>query len=181
MVIKVMKWPLRQLLSKKYQVNLVLNRLDGLSTAESEESKLYVDLKWKGPKRALGSRFRSMKRDKTNALPVENSGCITWDKEFEHVCVLTNDKVGVFQPWHVYFVLCKVIIRMATIGFVLSVEKVDDLSFQSFAVQLNFALYASSRSYLWRAGKVSSKFISMSAHKLTCFTGVDCAGFARKL
>lgn len=120
MVIKVMKWPLRQLLSKKYQVNLVLNRLDGLSATESEESKLYVDLKWKGPKSALGSRFRSMKRDKTNALPVENSGCVTWDKEFEHVCVLTNDKVGVFQPWHVYFVLCKVIIRMATIGFVSS-------------------------------------------------------------
>lgn len=103
----MMKWPLRQLFSKKYQVNLVLNRLEGLSTSESEESKLYVDLKWKGPKGALGSRFRSMKREKTNALPLEYSGCITWNKEFEHVCVLTNDKAGVFQPWHVYFVLCK--------------------------------------------------------------------------
>lgn len=122
MVIKVMKWPLRQLFSKKYQVNLVLNRLEGLSTGESEESKLYVDLKWKGPKGALGSRFRSMKREKTDALPVDNSGCITWDKEFEHVCVLTNDKAGVFQPWHVYFVLCKVIIHMTADVFALSVE-----------------------------------------------------------
>lgn len=110
MVIKVMKWPLRQLSSKKYQVNLVLNRLQGLSALQAEESKLFVDLKWKGPKTALGSRFRSMKRDKTHAVPVDNSGCITWDEEFEHVCVLTNDKTGLFQPWHVYIVLCKVII-----------------------------------------------------------------------
>jgi hypothetical protein len=117
-----MKWPLRQLFSKKYQVNLVLNRLEGLSTSESEESKLYVDLKWKGPKGALGSRFRSMKREKTNALPLEYSGCITWNKEFEHVCVLTNDKAGVFQPWHVYFVLCKVITCMSTNGLALSME-----------------------------------------------------------
>ena len=114
MVIKVTKWPLRQLFSKKYQVNLVLNRLEGLAAGETAESKLFVDLKWKGPKGALKSRFRSMKRERTNALPVENSGCVTWDKEFEHVCVLSNDKAGVFQPWHVYFVLCKVIIYMCT-------------------------------------------------------------------
>ena len=113
MVIKVMKWPLRQFTSKKYQVNVVLNRLEGLSIAETskeqhEETKLFVDLKWKGPKGALGSRFRSMKREKTNALPVEDSGCITWNQEFEHVCLLTSDRLGVFQPWHVYLVLCKV-------------------------------------------------------------------------
>ena len=49
MVIKVMKWPLRQFTSKKYQVNVVLNRLEGLSIAETseeqpEETKLFVDL-----------------------------------------------------------------------------------------------------------------------------------------
>jgi hypothetical protein len=49
-----------------------------------------------------------MKREKTNALPVEDSGCITWNQEFEHVCLLTSDRLGVFQPWHVYLVLCKV-------------------------------------------------------------------------
>lgn len=150
MVIKVMKWPLRQHLSKKYQVNLVLNRLDGLSAADPDESKLYVDLKWKGPKSALGSRFRSMKREKTNALPVESSGCITWDKEFEHVCVLTNDKVGVFQPWHVYFVLCKVIIRMAIYGFVSSVGNFGRSFISNSRSQLNRSHYASLHSYLWR-------------------------------
>lgn len=115
-----MKWPLRQLFSKKYQVNLVLNTLEGLPTSDSDEAKVYVDLKWKGPKSALGSRFRTMKREKTNALRVENSGDVTWDQEFEHVCVLTNDKDGVFQPWHVYLVLCKVRYYMVTDRLVLT-------------------------------------------------------------
>lgn len=148
MVIKAMKWPLRQHFSKKYQVNLVLNKLEGLSPNDSEEAKLYVDLKWKGPKSALGSRFRSMKREKTNALPVENSGSVSWDKKFEHVCVLTNDKDGVFQPWHVHLVLCEVTYCILLFGFVSSLGNRMPLQWPWFYWILLITL---SFSYIWRA------------------------------
>ncbi len=107
----VMKWPLRPLFSKKFQVNLALNRLDGLSMPQGGEldgTKLHVDVKWKGPKGALGSRFRSIKRGKTSAASVGLNGGVTWEEEFENICVFTTGKTGTFQPWHVYLVLCKV-------------------------------------------------------------------------
>jgi hypothetical protein len=112
MVMKVMQWPHRPSVSKKFQVNLALNRLEGVSivqgSSELNETKLHVDVKWKGPKGALGSRFRSMKRGKTSAVSVGSGGKVVWEEEFESICVLMTGKTGTFQPWHVYLVLCKV-------------------------------------------------------------------------
>ncbi|KAH9552009.1 hypothetical protein CY35_09G042600 [Sphagnum magellanicum] len=113
MVMKVMQWPHRPSVSKKFQVNLALNRLEGVSivqgSSELSETKLHVDVKWKGPKGALGSRFRSMKRVKTTAVSLGSGGKVVWEEEFESICVLTTGKTGTFQPWHVYLVLCKAV------------------------------------------------------------------------
>jgi hypothetical protein len=118
MVIKVMKWPLWPLFSKKFQVSLTLNRLEGLSSSVvqkpgsrelvDDDTKLHVHVKWKGPKGSLGSHFRSMKWGKTSAASAGSSGMVSWEEEFENICVFTTGKTGAFQPWHVYLVLCKV-------------------------------------------------------------------------
>eukprot|EP01018_Ginkgo_biloba_P035458 Gb_13177 [translate_table: standard] len=106
----MMKWrPWPPLHSKKFKVNLVLHSLEGLlafvDSGNLESSKFVVNVKWKGPKGKLGSRFRrNIKRDSSTEQCIAENGVVDWNEEFEHVCVFTMGKDGVlFHPWDVCF------------------------------------------------------------------------------
>ncbi|KAJ7535534.1 hypothetical protein O6H91_12G038100 [Diphasiastrum complanatum] len=108
---KAVRWPLWALASKKFQVNLTLHKLEDISPAEftSEDSKLVLVVKWKGPTRHLAARFRrKMKTEQTSEVMVAQ-GSVTLEKEFENVCALAlRSKDRAFQPWHVWLVIRKV-------------------------------------------------------------------------
>ncbi|XP_042476038.1 uncharacterized protein LOC122057812 [Macadamia integrifolia] len=113
MVVKMMKWrPWPPLLSKKFEVRLVLRRLEGLNPpvvpAEGENStaevpRLVVEIRWKGSKNALSSLRRSVKRNFTKEEDVQSDGVVCWNEEFLSVCSLTAYKDNAFQPWEISF------------------------------------------------------------------------------
>ncbi|KAJ7568460.1 hypothetical protein O6H91_01G033500 [Diphasiastrum complanatum] len=111
-MMKVMRWPLRASVSKRFHVNLILHKLEGFSFNEDEagNTKLLVDVKWKGPKRALGSPFRrSIKTERSVEQAVGEEGSTEFNQEFENVCTLTVSKDEKFQAWDVCFVVQKVV------------------------------------------------------------------------
>uniref|UniRef100_A0A6M2EWY5 C2 NT-type domain-containing protein n=1 Tax=Populus davidiana TaxID=266767 RepID=A0A6M2EWY5_9ROSI len=129
MVVKMMRWrPWPPLISKKYEVRLVVRRIEGwdrvreaLAAAPGTSSggdlkdkseKLTVEIRWKGPKLALSSLRRTVvKRDFTKEVEVyggggegENGGVLVeWDEEFESLCTLSAHKENVFHPWEISF------------------------------------------------------------------------------
>ncbi|KAI5077434.1 hypothetical protein GOP47_0007258 [Adiantum capillus-veneris] len=127
MVVNMMKWrPWLTTPTRCFQVKLKLHCLEGLSAllaaksgdlgtvsspskSSGELNTMMVNVKWKGPRRALGSRFkRSLKRAKTTARFLEDSPLVTWNEEFEHTCILTLTKDGQFLPWDICFVVNQV-------------------------------------------------------------------------
>ncbi|KAL2613493.1 hypothetical protein R1flu_025185 [Riccia fluitans] len=109
MVIKVMRWGIPASTSRKYMVNIVLHRVDGLNAwrGTEEELKLLANLVWKGPRTALGSRLKGRKSSWTSSLPLGPNGTLQWQEEFENLCVLTMTKEETFQPWPISLSLCK--------------------------------------------------------------------------
>ncbi|XP_034916958.1 uncharacterized protein [Populus alba] len=129
MVVKMMRWrPWPPLISKKYEVRLVVRRIEGwdrvreaLAVAPGTSSggdlkdkseKLTVEIRWKGPKLALSSLRRTVvKRDFTKEVEVyggggegENGGVLVqWDEEFESLCTLSAHKENAFHPWEISF------------------------------------------------------------------------------
>lgn len=114
MVVKMMKWrPWPPMATKKFQVNMVVQSLKGLSLAtddEEENPRLTVEIKWKGIKGKLSSPFkrRPVKRNFTAEQSIGEDGVWEWNEEFDNVCVLTmfKDKekdTSAFQPWDVGF------------------------------------------------------------------------------
>eukprot|EP01018_Ginkgo_biloba_P024627 Gb_29317 [translate_table: standard] len=107
MVVKMMKWrPWPVLINKKFQLRLLLESLEGLSVGDNgsfEKSELMAHVKWKGPKRKLGSRFRSIQRNCTALQRVRDNGIVEWNENFDHVCVLTMVKDNAFHRWDVRF------------------------------------------------------------------------------
>jgi hypothetical protein len=134
MVVKMMRWrPWPPLISKKYEVRLVVRRIEGwdrvreaLAAAPGTSSggdlkdkseKLTVEIRWKGPKLALSSLRRTVvKRDFTKEVEVyggggegENGGVLVeWDEEFESLCTLSAHKENVFHPWEISFTVFNV-------------------------------------------------------------------------
>ncbi|KAJ7522115.1 hypothetical protein O6H91_19G084100 [Diphasiastrum complanatum] len=111
-MMKVMRWPLRGSVSKKFKVKLILHKLEGISMKEGEAEgmKVMVDVKWKGPKRALGAHFRrSLKTQRSMEQGVSEEGFVQWDEEFENACTLTLAKDEKFQPCDVHFIIKKVV------------------------------------------------------------------------
>lgn len=117
--------------TKKFLVKLKLHSVEGLSRlmagksgelgtpSSSSSSTVMLNVKWKGPRGALGSRFkRSLKRAKTTEKIPEDGPIVTWEEEFEHACTLTVAKDGHFLPWDVYFVITQVGVksRLAVLG-----------------------------------------------------------------
>lgn len=103
--------------TRKFDVELAVLSLANLRLDSEGETLVSVDVKWKGPKSALGSRFRkSQKKDNTSALLVTTGGTVTWEdgaNKFKHLCVLSGAKgLGqeevAYQAWDVNFVVQKV-------------------------------------------------------------------------
>ncbi|KAK9282941.1 hypothetical protein L1049_011166 [Liquidambar formosana] len=112
MVVNMMKWrPWPPLSSKKFEAGLVLRRLEGLDSAQSEGklledlTKLVVEVKWKGSKSiALSSlRRRRVRRNFTKEGGVTENGTVEWNEEFRSVCNFSAYKECVFHPWEVTF------------------------------------------------------------------------------
>jgi hypothetical protein len=132
MVVKMMRWrPWPPLVSKKYEVRLVVRRMEGWDVVreavaaapgtssggdlKDKSEKLTVEIRWKGPKLALSSlRRTAVKRNFTKEVEVcgaegENGGVLVeWDEEFESLCTLSAYKENVFHPWEISFTVFNV-------------------------------------------------------------------------
>ncbi|KAJ4843605.1 hypothetical protein Tsubulata_020305 [Turnera subulata] len=123
MVVKMMRWrPWPPLVSKKYEVKLVVRRMEGWDlvrdcppSPSSEKDKqppdrLTVEVRWKGPKLALSSlRRAAVKRNFTREVDFtqdeENGAVALWDEEFHILCTLSAYKDNLFHPWEISFTL----------------------------------------------------------------------------
>ncbi|MBA0607922.1 hypothetical protein Godav_020185 [Gossypium davidsonii] len=109
MVVKMIRWrPWPPLVSKKYEVKLMVRRLEGWDLkreGEEKPEKLAVEIRWKGPKASLGSLRRTVKRNFTKEVDggVGQNGVIIWDEEFQTLCSLSAYKDNVFHPWEIAF------------------------------------------------------------------------------
>ncbi|MCO5566494.1 hypothetical protein L7F22_020171 [Adiantum nelumboides] len=112
MVVKMMKWrPWPSAVSKKFQVHLTIQSLEGLSPPSSAQDQnvegLMVDVKWKGPKSSIFPR-RSLKRLRTSERHVTGNGIVCWEEESDFECdfmpMRNNSR---FQPWDVHFIVLK--------------------------------------------------------------------------
>ncbi|KAE8726634.1 pentatricopeptide repeat-containing family protein [Hibiscus syriacus] len=108
MVAKMMRWrPWPPLVSKKYEVKLIVKSLEGWDLkGEGEEKldKLTVEIRWKGPKASLGSLRRTVKRNFTKEVEgICQNGVVVWDEEFQSLCSLSAYKENVFHPWEIVF------------------------------------------------------------------------------
>ncbi|OVA17123.1 EEIG1/EHBP1 N-terminal domain [Macleaya cordata] len=109
MVVK-MRWPWPPQLSKKFEVKIVLRRLEEFHIGNfdgekpAEVTKLSVEIRWKGPKFALSSFRRSVKRNFTKEEEFRSDdGVVEWNEDFQSVCNLSAYKENVFHPWEIGF------------------------------------------------------------------------------
>ncbi|KAK7284766.1 hypothetical protein RJT34_19519 [Clitoria ternatea] len=114
MVVKMMRWrPWPPLVSKKYQVRLVVKRLQGcdlLPDTAWKGSRLFLEVRWKGPKLTLGSfRRNPLARNFTKEVDVhvDEAGfaVANWDEEFHSLVNLNACKDDAFHPWEVAFTI----------------------------------------------------------------------------
>ncbi|MED6106189.1 hypothetical protein PIB30_002641 [Stylosanthes scabra] len=111
MVVKMMRWrPWPPLVSRKYQVRLVVRRLEGydlLPGDAQEPPRLTVEIRWKGPKPTLGSLRRTPLSINFTKEADILAGKVTaqWDEEFYTVCRLNVYKDNAFHPWEIAFTL----------------------------------------------------------------------------
>ncbi|CAK9152971.1 unnamed protein product [Ilex paraguariensis] len=112
MVVKMMRWrPWPPLLSKKFEVKLIVRRLEGLDSdflheGMEKDRGLAVEIRWKGSKIALSSFGRTVKRNFTreeNPRVFGSNGVVEWEEEFQTVCNLSGYKDNVFHPWEIGF------------------------------------------------------------------------------
>ena len=86
------------MLTKKYKVRLVVQRLEGYDPVGADAEKagesagLTVEIRWKGPKIALGSFHRSVKRNFTKESGVGENSFVEWDEQFQSDCTLCGYK-----------------------------------------------------------------------------------------
>ncbi|KAL8132140.1 hypothetical protein AgCh_007872 [Apium graveolens] len=113
MGVKMMRWrPWPPLVSKKFQVKLVVKSLEGWCFSGGDllhagaHKECVVEIKWKGPKIALSSLRRTVKRNVTKQEALDSNGVVLWDQqEFCNVCTLSGIKDTVFHPWEISFTL----------------------------------------------------------------------------
>ncbi|MBA0687761.1 hypothetical protein Goari_015269 [Gossypium aridum] len=108
MVVKMMRWrPWPPLSSKKYEVKLIVRRLEGwgpVRESTDKPEKLTVEIRWKGPKASLSSLRRTVKRNFTKEADAgDQNGVVLWDEEFQTLCSLSAYKENVFHPWEITF------------------------------------------------------------------------------
>ncbi|XP_077245191.1 uncharacterized protein LOC143885095 [Tasmannia lanceolata] len=117
MVVKMMRWrPWPPLLSKKFEVKLIILRLEGFHQyhhnhqsdgGDSPEmvQKLTVEIRWKGPKIALSSLRRTVKKNFTKEEELKRDGTVEWNEEFRSICNLSSYKDNAFIPWEISFIV----------------------------------------------------------------------------
>ncbi|XP_052187897.1 uncharacterized protein LOC127798403 [Diospyros lotus] len=114
MVVRMMKWrpwpPLGLLPTKKFEVQIVVFRLEGLSVSQENRpgiqdfGRLVVEIKWKGSKsNGLSYLRRSVRRNYTKEEGLREDGIVEWNEEFRNVCSFGVHKEGFFHPWEVAF------------------------------------------------------------------------------
>ncbi|KAK1404647.1 C2 NT-type domain-containing protein [Heracleum sosnowskyi] len=112
MGVKMMRWrPWPPLVSKKFQVKLVVKSLEGWcgdllhACAQKQcHRRVAVEIKWKGPKIALSSLRRTVKRNVTKQEALDSNGVVLWgQQEFSNVCTLSGIKDTIFHPWEISF------------------------------------------------------------------------------
>ncbi|KAL8152365.1 hypothetical protein V2J09_010125 [Rumex salicifolius] len=125
MVVKMMKWPpWPPLVTRKYEVKVVIRRLEGFNLVRDGSDKensggrvadppsigggLTVEIRWRGTKVAslMSSLRRTVKRNLTKEIVVadENDGVLAWEEEFQSVCNLSSYKDNnSFHPWEIGF------------------------------------------------------------------------------
>ncbi|KAK7396783.1 hypothetical protein VNO78_17941 [Psophocarpus tetragonolobus] len=109
----MMRWrPWPPLLSKKYQLRLVVRSLHGchlLRDAAQEASPFVVEIRWKGPKLTLASlRRTSLARNFTKEAHLvhhDGAAVLHWDEEFHTLCNFNGYRDNVFHPWKIAFTL----------------------------------------------------------------------------
>ncbi|KAJ8752385.1 hypothetical protein K2173_004021 [Erythroxylum novogranatense] len=111
MVVKMMSWrPWPPLVSKNYEVKLVVRQMEGWGLVAGPENKcsekLTVEVRWKGQKLAFNPLRRKVKRNFTKEVEVcvEGKCVVDWnDEEFQSLCTLSAYKDNLFLPWEVAF------------------------------------------------------------------------------
>ncbi|KAJ0028554.1 hypothetical protein Pint_36199 [Pistacia integerrima] len=118
MVVKMMRWrPWPPLVTKKYEVKLVVQRMEGWDLVrevaeKKEEERLAVEIRWKGPKVALSTLRRRVRRNFTREARLNHqdenenespNGVVLWDEEFQSLCTFSAYKENVFHPWEIGF------------------------------------------------------------------------------
>lgn len=93
----------------------MVKKLDGLFLGcdpvgpdEKDRQKMGVEIRWKGPKIGLGSFRRTVKKNVTKEVGVDQNGVVEWDEEFFSVCGLSGYKDDVFHPWEISFTVLNV-------------------------------------------------------------------------
>lgn len=109
----MMRWsPWLPIVSRKFEVVMVIHKVEGLNLVESEKEKeldyvkkrLVVEIKWKRQKSlALTSFRRSVLRNFTEEGGPAGDGVVEWNEEFRSVCEFSGYKESVFFPWEVAF------------------------------------------------------------------------------
>lgn len=115
----MMKWrPWPPLTTRKYEVRLVVRRLEGWDQApDGGENKLTVEIRWKGTSRGkvgpLSSLGRAVvKRNFTKEVEAGENGVVVWDEEFHSACSFSKYKDNVFHPWEIAFTVFDVSLKL---------------------------------------------------------------------
>lgn len=107
----MIKWsPWSPLSSKKYEVIIVIGRLQGFESGRLvDDERVVLEVKWKGHKgMGLGSFRRSVKRNFTRESNLSDDGVVDWNEEFRNVCNFFGSKEGLFYPWKIAITLLNV-------------------------------------------------------------------------
>ncbi|KAK3228547.1 hypothetical protein Dsin_000428 [Dipteronia sinensis] len=117
MGMKMMRWsPWPPLVSKKFEVIVVVRRLEGLNCVQFDEDKelvyvmkkkkrLVVEMKWMGQKAiSLNSlRKKTVNKNCTEEGGFCGDGVFEWNEEFNSLCSFSGYTDGVFLPWEIAF------------------------------------------------------------------------------
>lgn len=109
----MMRWPpWPSLVSRKFEVVLVVCKLEGLRLIkldEEEKKRLVVEIKWKGQKNiAFRPLRKTVKRNFTEEGGVGGDGVVEWNEEFKNLISFSGSTDGFSLPWEINFAVFNV-------------------------------------------------------------------------
>lgn len=119
----MMRWPpWPSLVPRKFEVVLVVCKLEGLNLVqfneEKEKKRLVIEIKWKGQKIIpFGPLRKTVKRNFTEEGGVGGDGVFEWNEEFKSLISLSGSTDGFFLPWEVEFAVFNVSICSICFGY----------------------------------------------------------------